>query len=127
VAARHAAAHLHIPALPSAYDRRMWSIDRLHQASAAAGCSPPGPSTSLRPMPPVGRRPSLEPTSAPPTTVDRAVWMATRRTRWLLARGTDLVPARVGMALTEWSCGAGQRSAAIRPAAASARGSRVRS
>jgi lysophospholipase L1-like esterase len=39
VAERYRSLHLHIPLLPGVYDRRMWSVDRLHPVSAATGCS----------------------------------------------------------------------------------------
>jgi lysophospholipase L1-like esterase len=95
--------HLHIPELPGAYDRRMWSVDRLHpgerghrllagaayDALAATGIA-------------VYRRPEPEPSNPAPTATAKAVWMATRGTRWLLDRSTDLVPYLARMALAEW-------------------------
>jgi lysophospholipase L1-like esterase len=95
--------HVHIPELPGAYDRRMWSVDRLHpgerghrllavaayDALVAAGVA-------------VHRRPDLEPRNPVPTSAATAVWMATRGTRWILDRSTDLIPYLFRMALAEW-------------------------
>lgn len=105
VAARHACLrlHLHIPQLPGAYDRRMWSIDRLHPGErghrllaggyydllAAAGM-------------PVARRPDPEPSNPPPTTSEQLRWMATKGTRWVYDRSRDLLPYLARMAVAEW-------------------------
>jgi hypothetical protein len=85
------------------YDRRMWSVDRLHPSErghrliacrfhdqlAAHGH-------------PVGLRPSTEPTSPPPTRRDELMWMATKGTKWVLRRCTDLLPYLVAMAVREY-------------------------
>jgi lysophospholipase L1-like esterase len=103
VAGRVSTPHLHIPDLPDAYDRRMWSVDRLHPGErghrllavaaydtlAAAGL-------------PVHRRPELEPRNPMPTAAAKTLWMATRGTRWLLDRSTDLIPHLLQMAVAEW-------------------------
>jgi lysophospholipase L1-like esterase len=95
--------HVHIPELPGAYDRRMWSVDRLHpgerghrlmavaayDALAAAGVS-------------VHQRPDSEPNNPVPTATAKTVWMATRGSRWILDRSTDLIPYLMRMALAEW-------------------------
>jgi len=84
------------------YDRCMWSVDRLHPSErghrliacrfhdqlAAHGH-------------PVGPRPSTEPTSPPPTRRDELTWMATKGTKWVLRRCTDLLPYLVAMAIRE--------------------------
>ena len=87
---------------PETYDRRMWSVDRMHPSErghrliaarfhdqlAAAGMT-------------LGPRPEAEPTSAPPTRRAQAGWMATKGTGWVIKRSTDLVPYLVFMGLRE--------------------------
>jgi hypothetical protein len=51
---------------------------------------------------PVPCPPAAEPTNAPPGRVASVRWMATKGTRWVLDRSTDLVPFLVGMAVAEW-------------------------
>src|SRR5215831_18783871 len=84
------------------YDRCMWSVDRLHPSErghrhiacrfhdqlAARGH-------------PVGPRPGTEPTSPPPTRRDEFTWMATKGTRWVLRRCTDLLPYLLAMAVRD--------------------------
>jgi lysophospholipase L1-like esterase len=84
------------------YDRCMWSVDRLHPSErghrhiacrfhdqlAAHGH-------------PVGPRPDTEPTSPPPTRRDEFAWMATKGTKWVLRRCTDLLPYLVAMAVRD--------------------------
>jgi len=92
---------------PETYDRRMWSVDRLHPSErghrliagrfhdrlAAAGL-------------PLGRRPEPEPSSPPPTRLAQAGWMATKGTGWVIRRSTDLVPYLVFMGIRElWAPG----------------------
>ena len=87
---------------PETYDRRMWSVDRLHPSErghrliaarfhgrlAAAGV-------------PLGPCPESEPSSAPPTRRAQAGWMATKGTAWVIRRSTDLVPYLMFMAVRE--------------------------
>jgi lysophospholipase L1-like esterase len=84
------------------YDRCMWSVDRLHPSErghrhiacrfhdqlAAHGH-------------PVGPRPGAEPTSPAPTRRDEFTWMATKGTKWVLRRCTDLLPYLVAMAVRD--------------------------
>ena len=84
------------------YDRCMWSVDRLHPSErghrhiacrfhdqlAAHGH-------------PVGPRPGTEPTSPPPTRRDEFTWMATKGTKWVLRRCTDLLPYLLAMAVRD--------------------------
>lgn len=106
IAARHGTVHFDVASDPATYDPRMWSVDRLHPSErghrrlargfadrlAALGWAVPCPV-------------STEPTSAPPSLSSRAWWMATRGTKWVWDRSTDLVPHLVAMAAAEWWCG----------------------
>jgi lysophospholipase L1-like esterase len=102
VAEQFGTVHFDAAAEPAAYDRRMWSADRLHPSERghryiagrihdqlAAGGHRLGP------------RPGTEPTSPPPTRLDTAAWMATKGTAWVLRRCTDLVPYLLVMAVQE--------------------------
>ncbi|WP_213454463.1 SGNH/GDSL hydrolase family protein [Rhizomonospora bruguierae] len=103
VAARHGALHLHIPHLPSAYDSHMWSVDRLHPGERGHRLLAGGYYDLLRAAGlATGARPRPEPVNAPPTLGASAWWMATRGTRWVVDRSTDLVPYLTWMAAAEW-------------------------
>ena len=107
VARRHGTLHLDVARDPATYERRYWSVDRLHPNErghrliacrfhallAASGY-------------PVGPGPDPEPSSPPPTRLAEAGWMATKGTAWLVRRSRDLVPALVGLAVREWLAGA---------------------
>jgi lysophospholipase L1-like esterase len=87
---------------PETYDRRNWSVDRLHPNErghrliacrfwdhiAATGH-------------PVLDRPDPNPHSAPPTRRDEFMWMATKGTAWFLRRSVDLIPYLLFMAARE--------------------------
>jgi hypothetical protein len=106
VARRHGTVHLDAARDPATYERRYWSVDRLHPNErghrlmacrfhallAASGY-------------PVGPGPDPEPSSPPPTRLAEAGWMATKGTAWLVRRSRDLVPALVGLAVREWLAG----------------------
>ncbi|HXJ25392.1 MAG TPA: SGNH/GDSL hydrolase family protein, partial [Streptosporangiaceae bacterium] len=103
VARRHGTLHLDVARDPATYERRYWSVDRLHPNErghrfiacrfhallATSGFA-------------VGPGPDPEPSSPPPTRRDEARWMATKGTAWLVRRSRDLVPALVGLAVREW-------------------------
>ena len=107
VARRHGTVHLDAARDPATYERRYWSVDRLHPNErghrlvacrfhallAGAGY-------------PVGPGPDPEPSSPPPTRLAEAGWMATKGTAWLVRRSRDLVPVLVGLAVREWLAGA---------------------
>jgi lysophospholipase L1-like esterase len=102
VAVRFGTLHFDAARDSQVYERCMWSVDRLHPSErghrliacrfhdqlAAHGH-------------PVGPRPSTEPTSPPPTRRDELTWMATKGTKWVLRRCTDLLPYLVAMAIRE--------------------------
>jgi hypothetical protein len=80
----------------------MWSVDRLHPNErghrfiagqfhgllAARGF-------------PVGAAPSAEPTSPAPTRRAQLGWLATKGTRWVIDRSTDLIPGLLLLAARE--------------------------
>ena len=103
VARRYGTVHLDAARDPATYERRYWSVDRLHpnerghrlvacrfHALLAAADFPVGPG------------PDPEPSSSPPTRLAEAGLMATKGTAWLVRRSRDLVPALVGLAVREW-------------------------
>jgi lysophospholipase L1-like esterase len=103
VAARHATVHLDLADHAQTYDRRMWSVDRLHPSERGHRFLARGFADLLGARGvPVYREPSPDPTNPPPGRVASARWMATKGTRWVLERSTDLVPVLVGMAAAEW-------------------------
>jgi lysophospholipase L1-like esterase len=102
VAWRYGTVHLDAARDPATYERRYWSVDRLHpnerghrlvacrfHALLAAANFPVGPG------------PDPEPSSPPPTRRAEMGWMATKGTAWLVRRSRDLVPALVGLAVRE--------------------------
>jgi lysophospholipase L1-like esterase len=106
IAARYGTLHWDAAGDPETYDRRNWSVDRLHpnerghrliarrfwDSLAAAGhelATPPG----------------LEPTSLPPTRRNEVTWMATKGTKWFLRRSVDLIPYLLFMSVREWLAG----------------------
>jgi len=106
VALRYGTVHLDAARDPATYERRYWSVDRLHPNErghrliagrfhdllAASGF-------------PVGDGPDPEPSSPPPTRLAEFGWMATKGTAWLFRRSRDLVPALAGLAVREWRAG----------------------
>ncbi len=102
VATRYGTVHFDAAAHPATYDRRMWSIDRLHPSERGhrllACCY--ADLLGARGMP-VYRRPDPEPENPEPTRRAQLWWLATQGTRWVLRRSTDLVPALLGMALAD--------------------------
>ena len=87
---------------PETYDRRNWSVDRLHpnerghrliacrfwDSLAAAGHE-------------LAERPDPTPASPPPTKGNEVIWMATKGTKWFLRRSVDLIPYLLFMAARE--------------------------
>jgi lysophospholipase L1-like esterase len=102
LAERFGTLHFDVAGDPETYDRRMWSVDRLHPSErghrliacrfhdmlAGAGL-------------PVASRPDPEPSSPPPTRRAKAGWMATKGTAWVIKRSTDLVPYLLLMGIRE--------------------------
>jgi lysophospholipase L1-like esterase len=102
VAAHYRTLHWDASSDPETYDRRNWSVDRLHPNErghrliacrlwdrlAAAGHEVTG-------------RPAPEPSGPGPTRRDDFVWMATKGTAWCLRRSVDLIPYLLFMAARE--------------------------
>jgi lysophospholipase L1-like esterase len=102
VALRYGTVHLDAARDPAVYERRYWSVDRLHPNErghrfiacqfhallAATGY-------------PVGPGPDPEPSTAPPSRLAEIRWMATKGTMWLARRSRDLVPALLALAIRE--------------------------
>jgi lysophospholipase L1-like esterase len=102
IAAHYGTVHWDASTDPGTYDRRNWSVDRLHPNErghrliagrlwdllAEAGVG-------------VAARPGSEPTSPAPTRRDDVMWLATKGTRWFLRRSVDLIPYLLFMAARE--------------------------
>jgi lysophospholipase L1-like esterase len=102
IAAHYGTVHWDASTDEETYDRRNWSVDRLHPNErghrliacrlwdrlAEAGF-------------PVAARPGCEPTGTPPSRRDDARWMATKGTGWVLRRSVDLIPYMAFMAARE--------------------------
>ncbi|WP_327008484.1 SGNH/GDSL hydrolase family protein [Dactylosporangium sp. NBC_01737] len=103
VAARHRTVHFDAAGHPDSYDRRMWSVDRLHPSERGhrfLACSFFDLLTA-RLGAGIGARPDPSPSSPPPTRAAQAWWMATQGTRWMIRRSTDLLPGLLGLAYAE--------------------------
>lgn len=104
LAARYPVTHLHLADDDAnVADRRMWSIDRLHPSERGhrrlAGLAY---DALMNDGWQLGERPGQEPLNKPPTRRAQAWWMATKGTRWIYARSTDLVPQLMSLAAHEW-------------------------
>ncbi|WP_152626677.1 SGNH/GDSL hydrolase family protein [Streptacidiphilus carbonis] len=99
---RYAAVHVHAAEADWIDDPRMWSVDRLHpserghralarefHAVLAADGTAAGPA------------PTPEPESAAPSRAAQTWWMATKGTRWIAERCTDLLPDLLRLAAAE--------------------------
>jgi hypothetical protein len=102
IAAHFGTLHWDASSDPETYDRRNWSVDRLHPNErghrliacrfwdrlAAAGHE-------------LAARPDPEPAGPGATRRDDLVWMATKGTSWCLRRSVDLIPYLLFMAARE--------------------------
>ncbi len=103
VARRCGTVHLDAARDPATYERRFWSVDRLHpneRGHRLIACRFHGLLATAGY--PVGDGPDPEPSSPPPTRRAEFGWMATKGTAWLLRRSRDLVPALTALAVREW-------------------------
>jgi len=94
--------HFDAAAHPATYDCRMWSVDRLHPSERGHRfiASEFHDRLAARGIP-VGGRPGTEPTSPAPTRRAQLGWLATKGTRWVLDRSTDLIPGLLLLAARE--------------------------
>jgi lysophospholipase L1-like esterase len=101
-ARRYGTVHLDAAGDPATYERRYWSVDRLHpneRGHRLIACRFHG--LLAEAGYPVGDGPDPEPSSPPPTRFAELGWMATKGTAWLFRRSRDLVPALTALALRE--------------------------
>ena len=102
VAAEYGTLHFDAAADPEAYERRNWSVDRLHPNERGHRLIARRFHALLEETGfPVAPAPDLEPTSAPPTRREEITWMATKGTAWVVKRSTDLVPALLALAVRD--------------------------
>lgn len=102
VSARYGGVHLHLADHAWVADRASWSVDRLHPSEHGHRLLARGFHTALAATGlPVGPPPALTLDGPPPTRAGSVLWMATRGTRWVADRCTDLLPGLVGLALQE--------------------------
>ncbi|WP_238012058.1 SGNH/GDSL hydrolase family protein [Dactylosporangium sp. AC04546] len=109
VAARYDTVHFDAAGDARSYDRRMWSVDRLHPSERGhrfLACSfydlllERGSGFAR-----TGERPDPDPSSPPPSRAAMILWMATAGTRWMIRRSTDLLPGLLRLAWSEWRHG----------------------
>ena len=103
VAARYRTVHVDLTRLPDTYDRRMWSVDRLHPSERGHRLLARRFADALADRGfQVATPPGLRPDNPEPTRRAQARWMATEGTRWIAHRCTDLLPELARMAAAEW-------------------------
>ncbi|MFE7592347.1 SGNH/GDSL hydrolase family protein [Kitasatospora sp. NPDC057512] len=99
---RHRAVHLHIAELPWLTERRLLSVDRLHPSAEGHHLIARRFHDLLTEAGhPLGPPPAAAPAESPPGLAADLWWMATRGTRWLAARSTDLLPGLLALAAAE--------------------------
>ncbi|MEU5209072.1 SGNH/GDSL hydrolase family protein [Streptomyces sp. NPDC020742] len=102
VSARYGGVHLHLADHPWTAERGSWSVDRLHPSERGHRLLARGFHTALAAAGvPVGEPPALALDGRAPSRAASVRWMATKGTRWVAARCTDLLPGLLGLALTE--------------------------
>ncbi|MBN6547123.1 SGNH/GDSL hydrolase family protein [Actinacidiphila bryophytorum] len=103
LSAHHGALHLHAAERPWATSPGALSADRLHPSEAghrmlAADFHALLAGSGM----PVGAPPRLEPDGPPPGRAASVCWMATRGTKWIADRCTDLLPDLLRLAAEEY-------------------------
>ncbi|WP_425329406.1 SGNH/GDSL hydrolase family protein [Streptomyces inhibens] len=102
VSARYGGVHLHLADHAWVAEPASWSVDRLHPSERGHRLLARGFHTALADTGrPVGPPPPLTLDGPPPTRLASALWMATRGTRWVADRCTDLLPGLLALALQE--------------------------
>ncbi|WP_308405035.1 SGNH/GDSL hydrolase family protein [Streptomyces rugosispiralis] len=100
---RHEAVHVELSDHSWVTDRRAWSVDRLHPSELGHRLLAREFHSALRARSiATGVPPSLELDGSAPSRAASAWWMATRGTRWIADRCTDLLPGLVALAALEW-------------------------
>lgn len=103
VALRYGTVHLDAARDPATYERRYWSVDRLHPNERGHRLIAGRFHCLLADSGyPVGAAPHPEPQNPQPTRLAEVGWMATKGTAWLFRRSRDLVPALAALAVHEW-------------------------
>jgi lysophospholipase L1-like esterase len=102
LAALYDTVHFEACAGDDLYERRMWSVDRLHPSEVGHRLLANAFAELLAPRGVVGVPVSMTPTSPPPKRSASLKWMATKGTQWVMHRSTDLVPALLSMSAQEW-------------------------
>ncbi|MET8629027.1 SGNH/GDSL hydrolase family protein [Kitasatospora sp. NPDC004669] len=99
---RHRAVHLHIAELPWCAQRRLLSVDRLHPSAEGHHVIARRFHDLLTEAGhPLGPPPAPEAAEPPPGLAADLWWMATKGTRWVVARSTDLLPGLLALAAAE--------------------------
>jgi lysophospholipase L1-like esterase len=102
IALRYDTLHLDAARDPAIYERRYWSVDRLHpneRGHRFVACQFHALLTATGF--PVGPGPDPEPSTPPPSRMAEIRWMATKGTMWLARRSRDLVPTLLALAIRE--------------------------
>ncbi|MFG3227910.1 SGNH/GDSL hydrolase family protein [Kitasatospora sp. NPDC048194] len=100
--ARHRAVHLHIAELPWSNQRRLLSVDRLHPSAEGHHLIARRFHDLLSEAGhPLGPPPADRVAEPPPSPAADLWWMATKGTRWVAARSTDLLPGLLALAAAE--------------------------
>jgi alpha-1,6-mannosyltransferase len=105
LARRFSTVHLDASARTETHDPTIWSVDRLHLSECGHRMFAALFAELLAQRGfTVVTRPDLEPSQPAPSRWAQLSWLATRGTRWILHRSTDLVPTLVWLAIREWWC-----------------------
>jgi alpha-1,6-mannosyltransferase len=103
LAQRFATVHLDASARTETRDPQVWSVDRLHLSECGHRMFAALFADMLAQRGfAVVSRPDLVPSQPAPSRWAQLRWMATKGTRWILDRSTDLVPTLVCLAIREW-------------------------
>ncbi|MFG2136378.1 SGNH/GDSL hydrolase family protein [Streptomyces sp. NPDC048650] len=99
---RYGGVHLHLVDPTWVAERASWSVDRLHPSELGHRLLARGFHAALAAAGhAVGPPPALTLDGPPPTRAGSAWWMATRGTRWVADRCTDLLPGLLALAVQE--------------------------
>jgi lysophospholipase L1-like esterase len=102
LAAQYGTVHFDAANHPDTYERRMWSVDRLHPSERGHRLLARSFAAILRERGMAAAEVDAEPTNPSPTRLASVRWLATKGTAWVLDRSTDLVPHLVGLSMVEF-------------------------